>query len=640
MTPASYRQLKRIVFVCLICAQCRGQELDPTTLQDSLKNGASVVRRVDDTQIDIESPGKARMRYKRVVTVLNNFGDSYASIYAFYDKFHHLNSATGLLYDANGKLLKKIRKNDMEDQNIDGAGLLLTDTRIKFYHFVCRSYPYTVVYEEDTELNGLFLLPSWIPQPSPAVAVENSRLIIKIPEGCPLNYRQYHYPGQPGISEGENGSKTFLWEYKNQRALPTEPFQPSWYNMEARVALSPGKFEIEGYKGNLNSWDDLGRFIGTLFEGRDQLPEEARKKVHALVDGVGDDHEKIKLLYEFLQKNTHYVGIELGLGGWQPFDAAYVYNKRYGDCKALSNFMVALLKEAGIRACDVLVRGGYTDQPIDTGFASGMFNHMIVLAFAGKDSVWLECTSSILPPGYLGGFTADRYALMIDGTGGWILHTPVYGIADNRLTRTVIGSIDSSGLLQADLHIIYAGLQQDALETDLEQLSKKEMLQRRQQSFEFQNCNISKLDYREFRTPIPSIEESMQISADHYAGLSGKRLFISTGSFIKKVSSLKEDGGSRKNDFELTSSVEEMDSVILQIPSGYILEGTLPSRNYVSSFGSYKIRAELIGDTLALICHFSQRKGLYPASLYPKLVRFLNLIHREATIEMVFVKKS
>ncbi|HEY4148413.1 MAG TPA: transglutaminase-like domain-containing protein [Chitinophagaceae bacterium] len=99
---------------------------------------------------------------------------------------------------------------------------------------------------------------------------------------------------------------------------------------------------------------------------RDQLPDEAKKKIHALTDSLHNEREKINAVYRFLQQNTHYVSIQLGIGGWQPFDAAYVYNKRYGDCKALSNYMVAMLREIGISGNSVLIRGGAGMAGVDT----------------------------------------------------------------------------------------------------------------------------------------------------------------------------------------------------------------------------------------------------------------------------------
>jgi hypothetical protein len=618
----------------LTCLAVYGQDPVAAAIPDSLRQGASVVERADETEIDIESLRKAKIRRRVVYTILNPDGDTYATIHTFYDKFHDLIRVTGILYDAGGKELGKIHKNDMEDWSTAGSGILMTDSRVKLYHFSCRSYPYSVSFEEEVEQSGLFVLPQWRPQGSPSMAVESSRLVVRIPTGFPLRYKRY---GE--IKEENEGGTVYTWEMHNRPAMNQEPFAPAWLNMEPGVLLASGAFEESSYEGRLDSWADMGRFVGDLYRGRDFLPDEAKRKVHALISGVTDDRKKIDLLYSWLQEDTHYVAIELGIGGWQPFDAKEVYTRKYGDCKALSNYMVALLKEAGIRACNVLIRAGDPAPPMDTGFVCSQFNHAIVVAFTGNDSIWLECTSPYLPAGYLGSFTGDREALLLDDNGARIVHTPAYGVKENQLIRVLHGGIDSGGNLQAELRSTYSGMEQDALESEMDRLSKKELLVQRQQALGLSDCTIDELNYHTTRAAVPVIEETMRLTAVGYSTVSSGRIFISPGAFLKRAEPVSEPGP-RRREVELTRSVEETDSVFLRIPTGYVPEERLPSTNYSAVFGGYRIRGEMKGDTLVLICRFRQYKGVYRAGSWSMLEHFFDLIHREANRELVFIRAA
>jgi len=53
--------------------------------------------------------------------------------------------------------------------------------------------------------------------------------------------------------------------------------------------------------------------------------------VKEIVSGATSDREKVKRLYQYLQKTARYVSIQLGIGGYQPISAATVCQTGFGD---------------------------------------------------------------------------------------------------------------------------------------------------------------------------------------------------------------------------------------------------------------------------------------------------------------------
>src|SRR6185295_11155222 len=146
-----------------------------------------------------------------------------------------------------------------------------------------------------------------------------------------------------------------------------------------------------------------------------------------------------------------------------PYDAKYVGSKKYGDCKALSNFMYSLLKEAGIRSVYTVIRAGEDNNYLLTDLPCSQFNHVILFVPNGKDTTWLECTSQTTSAGYLGEGTDNRLALAVDENGGTLVHTPQYGLKENLEIRNITATIFESGYLEAMINTKYHALQQDRI---------------------------------------------------------------------------------------------------------------------------------------------------------------------------------
>ncbi|MFL5772956.1 MAG: DUF3857 domain-containing transglutaminase family protein, partial [Flavisolibacter sp.] len=459
--------LIRIVFlVCLGQSAFAGDLHYPVaSIPAELMKKANVVKRDEVVWVQIMGLDEAVYYKKTVLTILNEYGDKYASMVVGYDKLRKITAFEGALYDAWGNVLKRTKNKDITDYSNIDDGTLFADSRMKAFDFNYHTYPYTVEFVVEVKLNTIYSLPGWMPSAYSGLSVEQSEFNVEAPQDYNIRYKTVNFSTAPEIIMQKN-RRILSWKLKNLPVVERPFAAPFLSELVPMVLVAPSEFKMEGYKGDATNWKDFGRFPLELNKDRDKLPDEIVQKVKQLTAGVNDEKEKVRILYGFLQKNTRYISVQLGIGGLQPFEASYVAQKGYGDCKALSNYMYSLLKAAGIKSCYTIVNGGYDpeDRRIVDDFPSNQFNHVILMVPFQKDTMWLECTSQTDAPGYMGSFTGNRKALAITDDGGQVVNTPTYGIRENRQIRNITGTIDASGSLDMKVSTTYTGMRQDVLQ--------------------------------------------------------------------------------------------------------------------------------------------------------------------------------
>ncbi|HEY6062320.1 MAG TPA: hypothetical protein VIV35_01855, partial [Chitinophagaceae bacterium] len=364
-----------------------------------------------------------------------------------------------------------------------------------------------------------------------------------------------------------------------------------------------------------------------------------KQTVHQIADSIADFKEKIERLYEYMQKNTSYISIQLGIGGWQPFDAKYVAAKAYVDCKALTNYMYSLLKEAGIASSYTLIRAGKNANKVLPDFPSQQFNHVILCVPLQTDTMWLECTSQTLPAGYLGEFTCDRYALLINENGGTLVRTPKYGVRENLEMRHIEATLDDEAMLQVKAFTRYGGLQQDLYHDLIHSLSKDKVKEFLHEELDFATYEISSFDYRETRSSLPAVEESLDITVSNYATITGKRLFIIPNVMTRMHRKLSADD-ERKFDLELGFAYKDVDTVEINLPAGYTTESMPQDVLLNSEFGKYTCSVRLVGTQLFYCRSMEYYGGRFPARVYAELVKFYETIYKADRNKVVLVKNQ
>jgi hypothetical protein len=287
---------------------------------------------------------------------------------------------------------------------------------------------------------------------------------------------------------------------------------------------TPLRFEQGGYKGGCRTWQEYGAWIAHLNAGLDDLDSSSAKKTRLLVSQCVDRQDTIRVLYEYLQRNTHYFYTGLGIGGTRPIPAAEVAGYGYGDCKALSNYMKAMLKTVGIDSWYTLVKSG-KGAKLASEIPCSQFDHVILCIPNPTDTLWLECTDPEIPFGFLGSFTCDRDVLAITPEGGKLLHTPAYGVNENHLNVRGRIRLKKSGDASAEMTIQATGLEYE----EIYKIFGKAPEERKKIWTEWTGCPVEVMAETYFfkKDKIPSAEVHLNMKLHSLVPVTASRLFVS-----------------------------------------------------------------------------------------------------------------
>ncbi len=303
---------------------------------------------------------------------------------------------------------------------------------------------------------GSLHYPIWMPINKEYVSVLKSNLIIEDHTKNTLRYHNNNI-GEPIIEDHEDW-KNYFWSIDNRKAFTFERFNMLTSDYVPIVYLSPNTFSIDGYEGDMSKWSSFGDWVRLLNEGKSDLSEKQKQVIKDLVSDENSKLEKTKIIYKFLQDNVRYVSIQLGIGGWQPYNSSYVHEKKFGDCKALTYYTKSMLDVVGVDSYYCLINAGKDNMNVIKNFPNAYFNHAFLMVPMETDTVWLECTSQDIPFGFLGNYTNDRLALVVSDSTSQLVQTKKYDAKENRSEVNAIITIDSDFVTKLDLGTKKIGL--------------------------------------------------------------------------------------------------------------------------------------------------------------------------------------
>ena len=640
--PVYRFRLVACILLCVVAMHVFAQETDfrADAIPQSLQPYANAVVRFSETVHTITSPSMVETTRRHAVTVMNAQGADEGVIVIHYNKLTQVKSLLATIYDADGRVLKKLKMSDFDNLSMISYFSLYEDDRMLKYVPQVNRVPYTVEYECQLRTKTTFFLPSWRPQNRSGLAIEQSSCRFVTPVNYLLRYNTHGL--MPAAEEilPSGKQKQMVWSLKNTPAWRNEPFLPPIDSITPWVMAAPVNFEIDGMKGSFTNWEEFGVWCyNNLLKNRTKLPETTIARVRKMTEGISDPREKARKIYEYCQQKNRYVSIQKGkTGGISPQSAAEVDLLSYGDCKALCNYTRALLEAVGIRAFYAVVQAG--ERPVNPPetFANANFgNHIILCLPLAGDTVWLECTNNKAPFGYIGSFTGNRKAVLFRPEGNCLARTTVYEPGDNRQESAAEFTLNAEGALTGHIVKQFTGMQYDNRDEALAVLNAERTNELKKIYNRFPDMEI--LNYSlTFDKNQTVASERLQLESGRFASISGNRMYVPVNP-VTVFESLPRDLRTRTHNVYMANGYRDSDSIRISLPAGYQVENIPLSVHLDDDFGTCHFEATVKDHTLHVYRNLQLNSILLPPERYNDVVGFLKKIYDSDHSKLVLVKE-
>lgn len=622
----------------LLSAAAMGQQplYSSKLLPDSLKKDAAAVYQMEEMTINIRSASELSIREHTIVTVLTKKGLRHTVIQVGVNKFQKLDEAGVKVYNDEGIEIARYKKKDFKLEGVYSDMTLASDDKVYILEIPTPPLPFTIEYDYTTNFSGYISLPSWFFGNSHE-AIVKSRFVVRTNEKNPINYKAYNLVISPSIDK-EAESTTYTWEVNNQPVLKSEE-NSYGSRLVPRIDISPLQFSYDDKPGTTKSWKDFGMWRYPFYTDANPFSPEKLSFIKTLVKDAKNDLEKISILYKYLQSETRYVNIAYGIGGLKPFPVSFVETKKYGDCKALSNYMKHLLAAVGIKAYTASIYAGPDNIPFDPGFVTNRSNHIIVCVPMATDTMWLECTSKDNAPGILGAFTENRNALLITENGGVLVNTPKSKAENNQWKSHTTITLYEDGSAVTRSRVFVSGEFWTPFFYLVSGKSKDDIKKFLVQRLQFKTPDDLEVKVLNDSADGHNIEMSLAYS-QYYDFKTGSKYFLPGRPYKLNDEEIKP-AETRTTDYLFDFPYTKTDSTVFYLPGNFKPESIPADARFNKEFVDYerKLKVNEAEMTLTLSSRLVLTKHIIPPAIYNSTAKEFELIRKDENQKIVLKKE-
>ncbi|MBK8501961.1 MAG: DUF3857 domain-containing protein [Saprospiraceae bacterium] len=560
--------------------------------------------------------------------------DHLAEFQIYYQKGNDFKIVEALTLDKNGVILRNLKKGDMIDRSAFSKVSFYDDGLVKEFELKWHEYPYQVRLVYQHTRDDFLSLCNWYRFYYLEVPVQFARLTLSRPRN--MIVRQQFDSTFTYFRDSTETEIIQTWSLNDVITNRHQTSAPPFLESIPAVHVIP-RFFIYGIEGNQESWQSYGQWQWKMNEGKDELTAIEKRRIDQLLDGITDKVDQINKLYQYMQQNTRYISISMEIGGLQPHPASYVCENKYGDCKALTNYMQAALKYIGIPSYYVKVFLGENPRRIITDLPFQQFNHVILAVPVGKDTIWLENTSDIAPAGYLGVSTQNRWGLLIKDQESHLVRIPALSVEDvkneNNFEISLNTESKESGVIMS--HLARAS-SFEYIQSVRNEVTAKNWQKYLIRQIPFENLTVIDFAFKDFSNQ-PMVELTTKANLQNHLRKVGNMWVASVPPITTFQWERPED---RYSDIRINYPTYIVDTIRYVVEDPEQMEIDAPdSYKLDSPFGHYHGEYRVENNTVILIREYLLLAGQYGLDQYPEFYRFTSQLSHHLNNLKIILKK-
>lgn len=569
------------------------------------------------------------------VKILEEEGYSSAIYKSYYNTFRKIKRVKYTLYDASGKQIKKLGKNDALDIQLNPS-YEISDARLIILDPKYKNFPFTVEIEVEIEYNGFLDFPVWSPRNLPYTEVKDATLIFECPPDYLFRWKELNGGGKPKKEFG-NPLK-FIWSLENLPAVSKNQDYHTFSMDQPVVRIAPINFSLDNKPGNFSTWGEFGDWYIGINENRNKLTTETKSYLDEMRSKHISTAGLVTELYRYMQSRTRYISIQLGIGGFQTIPSDVVEKTGYGDCKALTNYMKAMLEYVQIPSNYILVNAGKEAEDVLADFPSNQFNHVFLGVPVQSDTILLECTSQISPASYIGTFTDDRNVLWIENKNSKIIRTPAYTPEETLKLNRCIVHLSVVGDARISLEIEQGGAYFDDANA-YKSLSADIVERYNYHKFNYKDFSIQTFNFQFPETKAPILKLKYELAVKGLGRKASDKLIIPANVLPPVEHELELDLLNRKGQIRRGFTIE--DHVEIRVPENFWVDILPEDVDESNEFGSMEFTIKGVEPGKIFIYRkVVMKKGLYMDDNFSRFYDYLKKIRSLEQAKLVLQSKT